>query len=50
MNRQSALLLLMAGMVVAACGIERTDEPLAPVPTGFPSCQDVPVITAPSDA
>lgn len=50
MNRSRAILLVVIGIAVAACGIERSDEPLAPVSAGFPSCEDVPVITAPAEA
>lgn len=50
MNRQRAILLMVIGIAVAACGVERVADPLAPVSSGFPSCQEVPVITAPPDA
>ncbi len=50
MNRQRTILLMVIAIVVAACGVERADEPLAPVSAGFPSCEDVPVITAPQEA
>lgn len=41
---------MVLGVVIAACGVERSDEPLAPVSAGFPSCEDVPVVTAPPEA
>lgn len=50
MRRRSAVLLIVIGVVVAACGVERAEEPLAPVSAGFPSCEDVPVIAAPPGA
>ena len=50
MNRQRAILLMVVGLVAAACGADRAADPLAPVSSGFPSCEDVPVITAPPGA
>lgn len=46
MKRQRAVLLMVIGLAIAACGSEPADEPLAAVSAEFPSCEDVPVITA----
>lgn len=46
MSRQPAILLMVFGLLVAACGTEDAADPLAPISAGFPSCQDVPVISA----
>lgn len=46
MSRQKAILLMIIGLLVAACGAEEGADPLAAVPTRFPSCKDVPVISA----
>jgi hypothetical protein len=51
MNRQAFHLLVLVGLLLTACGAERgTEEPLAAASNGFPSCEEVPVITAPPGA